>query len=367
MDSSYIGLIIFFSLSIGFSFLCSILEAVLLSINPSYIASIKEDKPKLALQLEDYKGDIDKPLAAILTLNTVAHTVGAMGVGAQASKMFSTDVLFTIPGRFGFEVTMETIIAVVMTLAILVLSEIIPKTIGATYWKQLAPVSAKVLKVMIFILRYMGILWALRLATNLIGGKGHGSVLSRQDFTAMTHAVGRSGEIKANEYTLIKNLLSFGELTAKDIMTPRTIVVMAEENLSLREYYDKMDKFTVSRIPLYRENKDEITGILLKDDLLECLVNEEGGRKLKEIKREAIIVSGDTPLPKLFETLSKQHAHLSVVVDEYGGLLGVATLEDIIETLFGTEIMDETDTVSDLQKYARLKWEQRAKKMGLIE
>ncbi|TDM00102.1 MAG: hemolysin [Flavobacteriaceae bacterium] len=288
MEASYLGLFIFFTLSITLSFVCSMLEAVLLSITPSYIEGLKESRPKLAGTLLEFKQDIDKPLAAILTLNTVAHTVGAMGVGAQASKLFSSQTLFSF---LGYNINIESIIAVGMTLAILVLSEIIPKTVGVAYWKQLTPISTKILEGMIFILKYTGILWLLRLATTMVGGKGHGSVLSRQDFAAMTHALGRSGEIQQNEYTIIKNLLSFEELTAKDIMTPRTIVVMAEESQTLREYYDRMEQFTFSRIPLYKENKDEITGILLKDDLLEYLVDEEGDMKLSDIKREVTIVS----------------------------------------------------------------------------
>jgi len=354
-------LIGFFLLSIIFSFLCSIWEAVLLSVTPSYTKRMEQEAPATGKLLAILKKDIDRPLSAILTLNTIAHTVGAIGVGAQAGKLFGTKALTFV----GIELSYESIIAALMTLAILFLSEIIPKTLGANNWQTLAPFTVRSLKVLVWILKPF--VWLSNQLTRMLKKDKEKSVFSRQDFAAMAEVVNESGAIERSDYMLIKNLLQFDTLSAKDVMTPRTVMVMAEESQSLQAYYEQSQPMIFSRIPLYRENRDTVTGILLKDDLLKQIIDGQAEEPLRSIKREATLIPEDTPLRQAFELLHENRVHLAIVVDTYGGTLGLLTLEDIIETLFGLEIMDETDAVSDLQKYARQKWEERARKIGLIE
>ncbi|WPP50382.1 hemolysin family protein [Catalinimonas niigatensis] len=351
----------FFLLSIIFSFLCSVWEAVLLSVTPSYIKRKEQEAPATGKLLAELKDDIDKPLSAILTLNTIAHTVGAIGVGAQAGKLFGTSYIDIL----GIQLTYESLIATLMTLAILFLSEIIPKTIGANNWKSLAPLTARAIRVLMWVLTPF--VWLSNQLTKILKKDKDKSVFSRQDFAAITEVANESGAFDKGDYTLIKNVLHFDELTAEDVMTPRTVMVMAEENQTLKEYYEQNQPMNFSRIPLYHESKDAVTGILLKDDLLLNLVEGKSDELLKNVSRELSVVWNHMPLRKVFETLNEKREHLAVVVDEYGGLMGLVTLEDVIETLFGLEIMDETDAISDLQSYARQKWEQRAKKLGLIE
>jgi CBS domain containing-hemolysin-like protein len=354
-------LIAFFLLSITFSFLCSIWEAVLLSVTPSYIKTKENEGHSSGKLLAGLKHDIDTPLSAILTLNTIAHTVGAIGVGAQAGDLYGTQGI----NLFGWELSYETIVATAMTLAILIFSEIIPKTIGANNWKSLAPITGRSLSVLIVVLKPF--VWVSKRITNLLNRGEKKSVFSRRDFAAMADVVSESGEIKTTDHTLIKNVLAFDELKAEDVMTPRPVVVMADQNQKLTDFYKNKQLLNFSRIPLYNENKDSVTGMVLKDDLLLQMVEGNGEKTLGDIKREISFVNEKLSLRKVFEELNNKHAHLSAVIDEYGGLEGLVSMEDIFETLFGLEIMDETDSVKDLRQYARKRWEERARKLGIIE
>lgn len=366
------GLLIFYAvISIFFSFLCSILEAVLLSINPTFLNIKKKEGKAYALTLEDLKKDVDKPLIAILTINTIAHTVGAILVGVQA-KVAYADMYGTTQQTFlGFTFTedlMVGVVSTVMTILILVASEIIPKTIGATYWRQLAGFTATTLKIMVLVLKYTGLLFVLQFFTKLVGGKGHhGSVLSREDFTAMTDIAHEEGVFQKSESTIIKNLLRFNEVLVKDIMTPRAVVKIASESRTVMDFFKENPKLRFSRIPVYGGKVDNITGFVLKDTILEEIINENGHVTLSEIKRPLTITERDTPIPKLFDTLITKKEHIALVVDEYGSVSGLVSMEDVIETLLGLEIMDETDNVADLQLLARKNWETRAKESGVIE
>ena len=366
------GLLVFYALvSIFFSFLCSILEAVLLSINPTFINLKKKEGKTYAFTLETLKKDVDKPLIAILTLNTVAHTVGAILVGVQAKVAYAEQYGSTTRTVFGIEFTedlMVGVVSTVMTILILVASEIIPKTIGATYWRQLANFSAKALKVMVLALKYTGLLWLLQLFTKLIGGKEHhGSVLSREDFTAMADIAHEEGVFQESESTVIKNLLRFDEVWVKDIMTPRAVMKIASENKTINEFFEENPQLRFSRIPIYKDKTDNITGFVLKDIILEEIINKNGDTPLSEIKRDILVAKRNTPIPQLFETFIAQREHIALVVDEYGSVSGLVTMEDVIETLLGLEIMDESDRVADLQSLARKNWEDRAKRTGVIE
>jgi len=366
------ALLLFYGIiSIFFSFLCSILEAVLLSVTPTFINVKKKENKSYANELETLKKDVDRPLIAILTLNTIAHTVGAILVGVQA-KVAYTELYGSQTTTFlGITFTEELMVGVVssiMTLLILVASEIIPKTIGATYWKGLANFTTKALKVLIFPLKWTGILWMLQLTTKLIGGKGHhGSVLSREDFHVMTDMAQEEGVFQENESKIIKNLLSFKEVFAKNVMTPRTVMKTENQNTTVEDFFQRNLNIRFSRIPIYTDNPDNIKGLVLKDEIFKEMALGNGDKKLSELKRDIIIIDRNLPIPLLFEQLIESRNHMALVVDEYGSVSGLVTMEDVIETLLGLEIMDESDNVSDLQHLARKSWESRAKKLGIFE
>jgi len=366
------GLLLFYAfISIFFSFLCSILEAVLLSVTPTFINVKKSEGKAFARTLESLKKDVDKPLIAILTLNTIAHTVGAILVGVQAKNVYSEAYGNSTHRILGFEFTEELmvgIVSAVMTVLILVASEIIPKTIGATYWKSLARFSTKALNGMVWIMKWTGMMWLLQLFTRLIGKKGHhGSVLSKEEFTVMADMAHEEGVFQESESKVIKNLLRFDEVLTKDVMTPRAVMKVAQENTSIKEFFKDNPKLRFSRIPIYGEREDIITGYVLKDNVLEEIIEENGEVPLSHIKRDILVTRRDTPIPQLFETLIAKREHIALVVDEYGSVSGLVTMEDVIETLLGLEIMDESDNVEDLQLLARKRWEARAKRTGIIE
>ena len=366
------GLLFFYAfISIFFSFLCSILEAVLLSITPTFINLKKKEGKAYANTLEALKKDVDKPLIAILTLNTIAHTVGAILVGVQAKVAYLNLYGSTQRTILGMEFTedlMVGVVSTVMTVLILVASEIIPKTIGATYWKKLSNFTAKSLKIMVLILKWTGLLWLLQLFTKLVGGKEHhGSVLSREDFTAMADIAHEEGVFQESESIVIKNLLKFDEILAKDVMTPRTVMKIAPENKTIKAFFDENPKLRFSRIPIYKEKVDNIVGFVLKDTVLEEMINENGDLPLSSIKRDILVVDRNKPIPDLFETFISQKQHIALVVDQYGSVSGLVSMEDVIETLLGLEIVDESDNVDDLQHLARENWKVRAKRLGLID
>ncbi len=366
------GLLFFYGIiSIFFSFLCSILEAVLLSVTPTFVNVKKKEGKAYAENLEALKKDVDKPLIAILTLNTIAHTVGAILVGVQAKVAYAEMYGSTTRSIFGIEFSEDLMVGVVstiMTILILVASEIIPKTIGATYWKQLANFTTKALNVLIFPLKWTGILWLLQLTTRLIGGKGHhGSVLSREDFTAMADIAHEEGVFEESESMVIKNLLNFKKILAKDVMTPRTVLKIASEEQNIKEFFEENKDLRFSRIPIYKDDQDNITGYVLKDEVYKAVAEGKGAKLLGELKRKVLAVDRDVAIPNLFEKLIEEKEHIALVVDEYGSISGLVTMEDVIETLLGLEIMDESDTDSDMQQLARKSWEKRAKRLGIIE
>ncbi|WP_299244686.1 CNNM domain-containing protein [uncultured Aquimarina sp.] len=364
-------LIVYGVVSIFFSFLCSILEAVLLSITPTFLNVKKKEGKAYATSLEKLKKDVDRPLIAILTLNTIAHTVGAILVGVQAKVAYAEMYGSTTRTILGVEMTEDLMVGVVssiMTILILVASEIIPKTIGATYWKQLANFTSKALHVLIWPLKWTGILWILQLTTKLIGGKGHhGSVLSREDFTAMADIAEEEGVFEESESKVIRNLLNFKAIFAKDIMTPRTVIKTASEDTTVEEFFNENQNLRFSRIPVYKENSDNITGQVLKDEVFKEMANQNGHKLLAEIKRPIIFTTRNLPIPDLFNELVQTKNHIALVVDEYGSVSGVVSMEDVIETLLGLEIMDESDQDSNMQELARKNWEDRARRIGLLD
>lgn len=365
------SLLIFYGIiSIFFSFLCSILEAVLLSITPTFLNVKKQEGKAYAETLEELKTDVDKPLIAILTLNTIAHTVGAILVGVQAKVAYAEMYGSETKSIFGIQYTEDIMVGVVstiMTILILVASEIIPKTIGATYWKKLANFTAKALVILIWPLKITGILWLLQLTTKLIGGKGHGSILSREDFHAMTQIAEDEGVFQENESKVIKNMLAFKDVRAKDIMTPRTVMKVADERTTVETFFNENQNLRFSRIPVFKDDIDDITGLVLKDEVYKEMANDNNSKTLSELKRNILVTNRNIPIPQLLDELVANKNHMALVVDEYGSVSGIVTMEDVIETLLGIEIMDESDNVADLQQMARKSWEKRAKRLGLIE
>lgn len=352
-------LIFFFLISIFTSFFCSLWEAVLLSITPSYISRMQHDKPSLGHILNKMKDDIDKPLSAILTLNTVAHTVGALGVGVQAGKLFGQtqlDFLF-------IHISYESLIAGGMTLAILILSEIIPKTIGANLWKQFAPFTVRSLRVLLFVLAPF--VWMSKGLTSMLKTEKGRSVLSRADFAAMADAGLKSGAIDREEKSIIQNLLRLENIKVRDIMTPRSVIMMIDETQSMTEIYEELSPMVFSRIPVYHEHPDNITGLILKDNILENLAQDKHLVKASEIKRDILFVEDNFTVAKLMDSLILNREHLAVVADDFGSVVGLVTMEDLFETLLGLEIVDESDKVEDLQKLALERWKKRTDKHRL--
>src|SRR5690606_26088186 len=256
------------------------------------------------------------------------------------------------------------IVSVLMTLAILVLSEIIPKTIGATYWQSLGGFTAKTLKLLIFPLKYTGILWLMMLTTKLIGKAAHVNTMSREEFLTLTSEAGEEGVFDESETSYIKNLLLFKSITARDVMTPFSVAVIEEESTTIEDFYNKHDELIFSRIPIYKDFPNNVTGFILKDEVLEEMLDNKGPEPLSSLKRELLVTGLETPIPDMFETFVKKKSHISIVVDEYGNTVGLVSMEDIIETLLGLEIMDEHDNTEDMQVLARANWKRRAQKLG---
>lgn len=337
-------------MALVFSFLCSVAEAVLLSITPSYIAGLRQDRPRRAALLKRLKQDnVDTSLAAILTLNTIAHTVGAIGAGAQATLVFGS-------AWFG-------LFSAIMTLMILFLSEIIPKTVGAVYWRNLVGFTAIFVRSLILIL--FPLIWISEKLTRLIARGKDIHAFSRKEFVAMALVGQQAGQLGERESGIIRNIFRFESIKAKDIMTPRTVIVALQEDMTVTEALDLKAESPFSRLPLYREDLDAIMGFILKTDMLIAKAQGQGGVKLVTLRRDIMTVPDQTPLSGLLENFLDSRQHIALVVDEYGGTKGLVTLEDIVETLLGMEIVDEKDKVVDMQALARQKWEKRAKAMGL--
>jgi CBS domain containing-hemolysin-like protein len=348
-------LILYGILSIAFSFLCSILEAVLLSVTQTFITVKINEGKSYAKTLKRLKINIDRPLIAILTVNTIAHTVGAILVGVQAEKTFA-------PGN-----NAVGIVSAIMTFLILVLSEIIPKSIGANYWRNLANFASKAIVILMFPLKFTGILWLLEFTTKIVGKSKENLNVSREDFHAMADIAKEEGVFHESESQVIKNIIDFKETAVKDIMTPRTVLKTAPEKMKIRAFYDQNPNLKFSRIPIYNQSPDDITGYFLKDQLFQSIIDGNGDQELKTISREIVIAPRDMPIKTLFDKLIEKQEHIALVVDEFGSVSGIVSQEDIIETILGFEIVDESDGDEDLQDLARKLWRIRAKKYGVIE
>ena len=343
-------LITYILLALVFSFLCSVAESVLLSITPSYIEGQKEKRPKRAALLKRIKQEnVDRSLAAILTLNTIAHTVGAIGAGAKATVVFGS-------AWFG-------LFSAIMTILILFLSEIVPKTIGTIYWPKLVGPISVFINTLIVVL--YPIVWVSERLTGFISHGKDIHIFSRDEFIAMSQIGVETGHIHDKESRFIQNIFRFESLKVSDIMTPRVVISALMEDIKIIDAMKQVTKIPFSRLPLYRRHTDDITGFVLKEDILINTALKQGDEKLKTLKREILAVPESVSLTALLENFLKNRQHIAVVINEHGKTDGIVTLEDLIETLIGMEIMDETDDVADMRALARKQWIKRTRDMGL--
>ncbi|NQT36870.1 MAG: HlyC/CorC family transporter [Planctomycetes bacterium] len=342
-------MLVYAASALVFSFLCSVAEAVVLSVSPSYILNLEKEGRRGARLLKKIKTDIDRSLAAILTLNTIAHTVGAGGAGAEAAAYFGDAYV--------------GIAMAVLTLLILFLSEIIPKTLGALYWRRLAIVTAQFVQFLIWGL--LPLIYISEKLTKLLTRGRSVHRFSREEFTALAEIGAEAGHLDAKESRILANLFRFPDLRAEDIMTPRTVVLAWQQDLTVHEVMENYADISFSRIPIFGETIDEITGFVLKTDILLDEHRTDGKAKLHELRRELRAVTEKTPLSQVLEELLDNRAHILLVVDDYGGTEGLVTLEDVVETLIGIEIVDEADKIDDMRQLARQKWEARMKRIGI--
>lgn len=344
-------LLTYLALALIVSFLCSIMEAVLLSTPVSFLMVKKNDGHKWAGTFIRLKSNVDKPLSAILSLNTVAHTVGAAGVGAQAVKVFGE-------AYFG-------IVSAVLTILILVLTEIIPKTIGARFWRELSKYSSVTINGMMVVTYPLVLLSAV--ITRTISSRESEQSTSREEISALASIGADEGLFNDKEHKIIQNLLKLRNVKVSEIMTPRVVVAMADEDQNLSEFLKNKEYLKYSRIPLFSGSDDYISGYVFRQSVMEKLAEDQHSLKLKDLKRDIVVVPYTMVLFNLWEKLLNKKEHIALVVDEYGGMDGIVTLEDIIETLLGLEIVDEKDTISDMQKYARDRWISRQAKYNFLD
>lgn len=333
------GLILLYFLgALSLSFLCSVLEAVLLSTPMSYISMRENQGSKTATLMKQYKNNVDRPVGAILSLNTIAHTIGSAGVGAESIKIFGEQY-------FG-------LISAILTLLILVLSEIIPKTIGASYWRSLAMPSTRIIRVLILI-TYPLVLLS-ELITKVFTPRGNQASMSREEVSAMVDVGTTEGIFRESESKLIKSCIALSGVKARQIMTPSIVVESACQDLTVKDFQAKQS-WSFSRIPVYAGDKDYITGYVLKDAVLKLLSEDRFHVKLSDLKRPILTFREEESVFQIWEKMLEKREHISVIIDEYGGLRGLVTMEDIIETMTGVEIVDEDDVAVDMQALAKEK------------
>lgn len=339
-------LIIYASLAIGISFLCSVMEAALLCIVPSYVAQLEETNPKLFKKVSILKAKIDRPLAAILSLNTVAHTVGATGVGAQVADMYGQAYIGWASG--------------VMTFLILVLSEILPKSIGAKYWKQLIPSMVIILNSMMFIMTPF--IWLSALITRWFNTNENDAANIPNEIRALARMARASNIINAERARMIGNVVRLDEIKIKDIMTPRIVVDVVRPGMKIEEFDEFLTSTPFSRFPIIDEQEKVFLGYIHKSSSYQA----NDGDVVEMHARTMRSFSPDAEIEDVLNAMLKEHSHMSLVIDQFGNWLGIVTLEDILETILGAEILDETDIIADMQQYAKQKWQKKRELKGIV-
>ena len=333
------------------SFLCSFVESILLSISTPFLKVKEAEGDKYAIKLLKMKENIDRPLSAILSLNTIAHTVGAAGVGVQTTIVFGE-------AYFG-------IASAILTFLILVFTEVLPKTIGARYAKKFIGLTSVIIQTMIVIAYPLVIISAY--CNKLFASKNEEESTSREEISALANMGTEKGVFLEKENAIIQNLMRLRQIRVSEIMTPRVVIVFADENMPVSDFLKDKRFLYFSRIPVYSGNIENVTGYILRHTVFEKFTSETPDMKLGEFKRHLLFVPESEPVLDVWENMMGKKEHVALVVDEYGGVAGLVTLEDIIETLLGTEIVDEKDAISDMQAYARDRWEQRRAKYDILE
>ncbi|KAA3598036.1 MAG: DUF21 domain-containing protein [Calditrichaeota bacterium] len=342
-------LLIYFGISLFVSFLCSLLEVVLLSLTHSHIAILNKKGNKSGKILENLKKKVNRPLSAILSLNTIANTVGAAGVGAQAQVVFGNDAVAIASG--------------VLTLAILVFSEIIPKTIGASYWKKLAPFASYAILTLIYITYPLVLI--LEVVSKIFSKKGDVIAVSREELLIAAELGAFSGEIQKKELRMIRNLLRLDKIPVEDIMTPRLVMLATDKKITVGQFVKKYSPIPFSRIPIYDETVDHIIGIVYRFNVLTEFSKDREDLPLEKLVSPIHAVPKNKTIANALDEFIKRQEHIFLVVDEHGGTAGIVTLEDAIETLLGVEIVDEFDSVEDMRKFALELYEKRKRKIIL--
>ena len=337
-------LLLFLFMAMGISFLCSLLESVLMSTPISYITMREDEGDRNAKLFARLKEDIDRPIAAILSLNTIANTIGAAGVGRQATLLFGSE-------WFG-------LVSAITTILILLFSEIIPKTIGTTGWRHLLWLS-RIMNFLIYMMYPLVVL--IRFLSRVFTPEDADTTISREEVSAMANIGEEEGVFDQTENKVIQNIIKLDDIKAYDVMTPRVVANIAPESMTLRQFYKNPDLSHNSRIPVYAESPEFITGYVMRYDVLKYLADDKFDMRLRDIKRDIAMFNEETSVSDIWESLLKTKDQIALIIDEYGCFQGILTLEDIIETILGMEIIDENDTVSDMQQYARERWEQRQK------
>lgn len=337
-------LFVYLFLAVFVSFMCSLLEAVILSVTPSFINTEINEGKSYAKILRGLKEEVDRPLAAILTLNTIAHTVGAAGVGSEVNKIYGDQFV--------------AIASAALTFVVLIFSEIIPKTLGASNWKRFAPLAAYTIRFMITLL--YPIIWIMGIISVLVGG-GKGANFTREEMIATAEIGVDHGALKKKESNIIKNLLMLDNIYVYDIMTPRSVLMALPKQMTIEEVLEKHKPIRYSRIPVYEGNMDQIEGVVHRYQILEASSNDQDKVQLGELMKDIHSVPEDISVSACLDQLIHRNDHIFLVVDDYGSTMGIVTLEDAIETLLGVEIIDEFDSVADLRAYALEQWKKRKK------
>ena len=343
-------LLIYAGVALGCSFFCSLAEAALLSMTPFYVHNLVREGHRSARLLARLDSNMDQALAAILSLNTIAHTVGAVGVGAEAARVFGNAYV--------------GIASAVLTLLILILSEIIPKTVGAAWWRTLAPALAPAIWFLVKLL--WPLVWLSEKLTRIVARGRPVARFRREELTAMAEVGAEEGEFHPEELRIVTNIVRFRTIQAEDIMTPRIVIFTLDETMTVAEAMASHPEIPFSRIPLYGRDPDDIDSVLLKADLYLAGARDRHDAALSELARPLTAVSTTMPIVDLLEILVEKGGHMAVLIDEYGGVEGLVTLEDIIETLLGIEIVDEFDTTTDMQELARGLCRERKARLGLV-
>lgn len=342
-------LIFYLALAIGVSFFCSIAEAILLSIRPSYIAAMPQES-RTAKRLKKLRDNLGRPLAAILTANTIAHTVGAAGVGAQAASVFGNQYI--------------GMTSAILTLLILVFSEIIPKTLGASYWQRLAPVFGTLIHWLTVAL--FPLVWCSEKLTRMLSPSGKNELtFSREEMEALVEIGKQEGILDLNEHSIVSNVMKLNKLSVRSIMTPRPVIFSVSEDMTIQEFFEAHGDTPFSRIPIYGKTQNDIKSYVLKTDLLIAQARDQFEKRLSEFRREFLILSDTLSASDIYNRLIREKSHLSLIVDEFGTVQGLVTLEDVMESLIGLEILDELDKVKNMQSLAQKRWRERTEAMGI--